>query len=410
MSDREKFDLIERYIAGKLTASEQDTFQKLWATDPDFVEEVNYHELVNDFIIDAGLLEVKQKLSKYTNAKKPPKPNFFKKVVGKTQNLVIASIMLIMTGFGIGLWVIQQPFNNAVNKQSPPKAENTDSSGPKAHPKSKINRSIKTDKPKTQKNSAIKSDDSKRQSSAPNQGSNNSLNGSKSANLSYKKSDKTSLNKIERLSYSSSLGALSNSTIVEKTRPESNLSISIKPSLKEKLAKSTCEETEIKGEVEAVPSCKDKINGKLKVITETIEGGKPPYSYKLSRNTRFSNKTVHSKLGKGTYIVEVKDNQGCIDTLASKIKIHTEQCGKRSFTYVPEQETRWKYPFKDKPSGRIKIFHEGKEVYNNRINQGIPVGWNGRFNNGQKASMGLYRVIFSPHDGQPKIWLLTVIR
>lgn len=412
MSDREKFDLIERYLTGDLTASEQDYFQKLWATDPEFAEEVNYHELVNDFIIDAGLLDFKEKVAEYTNTKPQPKPNFFKKVVGKTRNLVIASIILILTGFGIGLWSVQQPFNGTVDNQAVTEAKKSDSSIPEAHPESKIKGGTTSDKPNSKKDRPVKSNDSKGKSNTPDQKGNTLLDGpnNESDYLSYNKAEKPTLKKSERLNYSSNLGSLSNSSILKKTRPKSDLSITLEPSIEEKIAQSACEATEIKGKVKTVPSCQDKNNGKLKVKTETIVGGQPPYNYRLSTNTGFSNKTVLSQLGEGKYTVEVRDNKGCLDTLASHIKVRTEQCGKRSFTFVPEQETRWKFPFKDEPSGNIKIFHEGQEVYTDRINQGIPVGWSGKLNNGKNASMGLYRVVFNPNGGQPKIWLLTVIR
>lgn len=414
MSDREKFELIERYLSGQLTAQEQETFRELWATDPDFADQVNYHELVDDFIIDAGLLDLKEKLTNYTKPRASSNKGLVEKLVGSSRNLVLASLLMLSVGLGLGIWLMPHPFSSKQGlasktpieekAQQNPQVENTTepkkSTGPKASPNSSANH-----KPDPQEA------DNKRQGQ-PNQsafaGKNPQSNQPEQKAKENPGANAVNLQKVQltHLQQSASIKPVS-----FKIQPVGPKEVRIPENIKQRLANTECKNIKIRGEVEIVPSCIDKANGKLKVLTNTLKGGTPPYAFKFGKRAGYQKKAIKANMSRGKYTISVKDGNGCTDVLAKNARIPEERCGKRSFTFVPEEQTRWKYPFKkESASGRIKIFHEGTQVYTERINSGIPIGWNGRLNNGRRASMGLYRVIFNPTKAEPKIWLLTVIR
>ena len=69
MTEREKFELIDRYFKGDLSEEEMEVFNSKWATDADFADDVANHEAVNEFIMDAGLIGIKEKLQHIHEAK-----------------------------------------------------------------------------------------------------------------------------------------------------------------------------------------------------------------------------------------------------------------------------------------------------------------------------------------------------
>ena len=386
MSDREKFELIERYLSGQLTAQEQETFRELWATDPDFADQVNYHELVDDFIIDAGLLDLKEKLTNYTKPRASSNKGLVEKLVGSSRNLVLASLLMLSVGLGLGIWLMPHPFSSKQGLASKTPIEE-----------------------KAQQNPQVA--DNKRQGQ-PNQsafaGKNPQSNQPEQKAKENPGANAVNLQKVQltHLQQSASIKPVS-----FKIQPVGPKEVRMPENIKQRLANTECRNIKIRGEVEIVPSCIDKANGKLRVLTNTLKGGTPPYAFKFGKRAGYQKKAIKANMSRGKYTISVKDGNGCTDVLAKDARIPEERCGKRSFTFVPEEQTRWKYPFKkESASGRIKIFHEGTQVYTERINSGIPIGWNGRLNNGRRAAMGLYRVIFNPTKAEPKIWLLTVIR
>lgn len=61
-SDEELYDLIERYLAGKLSEEEAEQVHERLRTDKQFVEEVRAHRLADKIVLEGELLHVRDKL------------------------------------------------------------------------------------------------------------------------------------------------------------------------------------------------------------------------------------------------------------------------------------------------------------------------------------------------------------
>lgn len=405
MTEREQFDLIDRYFRGELSASEMETFQGLLASDNEFAEAVTNHEAVNEFIVDAGLLEIKEKLQTYTGntpsstVKQPVNTGFFRNNAFK---LMTGALIVTLCGIALGIWFSPPSSEKAGNDKrssdrnpvvKKPDDNPNDPSKSSGHREKDLNEK----QPKVEDNFPT---------SKPLRG-NNEGKAANNKNEAYS----STINHIQRSgSYFGEI-SIRDLKVVNEPLPAPKTRIQLSKSLEQGLISRNCNEVNITGEVEKVPTCKEKANGKLKIKTNTIKGGKEPYQYSFSANSDFSKKAIKKHLNRGRYTVKVKDRNGCVETIARGIRINEEKCGSRSFTFVPEKETHWEYPFEqESPSGEIKIYYEGRQVYQERVNQGLPKTWRGNFNNGRKAPMGLYRITFNPRDSDAKMWLLTVIR
>ena len=412
MTERERFDLIDRYFRNELSSAEQETFQQMWATDEEFADEVAYHELVDEFILDAGLIDVKSKLRHYTtqDAKttKPGSPSkaFSNLNLGLLAGFAALISVAIFLALDPGFFGHQETTGST---QHPGSQKRTPSRPPfdsmvlpelLAKQEKKTGTNKDPEEAKDQKNQSGSSEQARKQFSKD--GSDQTKGGEGDQKPEPIQALKPSV-EVEQ-SVVPEIEAQTPS--ISKTRAD--LSKEIQDSLK-RLA---CKGVDINGQVTVIPTCKDKRNGKLKIRKETISGGEPPYRYNFSENGSFQKSSIKEKLRSGAYRVRVKDSRGCVGLITANAYIKAKKCGKRSFTFVPSRESEWEFPFKNQQaSGSVRIYNEkGEQVYRTTVNQGVPAAWRGRNSSGQTCSIGLYRVVFNPEEGNARIWLLTLIR
>ncbi len=384
----------------------------MWATDEEFADEVTYHELVNDFILDAGLIDVKKKLSNYTaeGAKVAKSGSSFRGLSNLNLGLLAGMAALISTGiylaFSPGLFGNQNLSGNSQNHVAQKHTPITNPLDSMVLPELLAKGETKTGKgnnPENREGQKNKPESSVHVSEQLSKDQNSQTRGRKG---------NQELKPIKASKPYDEMGQ----GIIAKTEvkaPEgAGARADLSKELQDSLRRLVCQKVDIDGQVTTVPTCKGKINGKLKVRRETITGGEPPYRYDFSKNSSFQKSSIKEKLRSGSYKVRVKDSRGCVSLIASNAYIKAEQCGKRSFTFVPSREAKWAFPFKnDQPSGKIRIYNEkGEQVYRSEVNQGAPASWQGLNSNGQKCAMGLYRVVYNPENGKATIWLLTLIR
>lgn len=412
MTERERFDLIDRYFRNELSSAEQETFQQMWATDEEFADEVAYHELVDEFILDAGLIDVKSKLRHYTtqDAKttKPGSPSkaFSNLNLGLLAGFAALISVAIFLALAPGFFGHQETTGNT---QHPESQKRTPSLPPfdsmvlpelLAKQEKKTGTNKDSEEAKGQKNQSGSSEQTRKQFSKDGNDQ------TKGGEGDQKPEPIQALKPSVEVEQSVVPEIEAQTPSISKTRAD--LSKEIQDSLK-RLA---CKGVDINGQVTVIPTCKDKRNGKLKIRKETISGGEPPYRYNFSENGSFQKSLIKEKLRSGAYRVRVKDSRGCVSLITANAYIKAKECGKRSFTFVPSRESEWEFPFKNKQaSGSVRIYNEkGEQVYRTTVNQGVPAAWRGRNNSGQTCSIGLYRVVLNPEEGNARIWLLTLIR
>ena len=412
MTERERFDLIDRYFRNELSSAEQETFQQMWATDEEFADEVAYHELVDEFILDAGLIDVKSKLRHYTtqDAKttKPGSPSkaFSNLNLGLLAGFAALISVAIFLALDPGFFGHQETTGST---QHPGSQKRTPSRPPfdsmvlpelLAKQEKKTGTNKDPEEAKDQKNQSGSSEQTRKQFSKDGNDQTKGGEGDQKPEP------------IQALKPSVEVEQSVVPEIEAKTPSISKTKADLSKEIQDSLKRLACKGVDINGQVTVIPTCKDKRNGKLKIRKETISGGEPPYRYNFSENGSFQKSLIKEKLRSGAYRVRVKDSRGCVGLITANAYIKAKKCGKRSFTFVPSRESEWEFPFKNKQaSGSVRIYNEkGEQVYRTTVNQGVPAAWRGRNSSGQTCSIGLYRVVFNPEEGNARIWLLTLIR
>ena len=412
MTERERFDLIDRYFRNELSSAEQETFQQMWATDEEFADEVAYHELVDEFILDAGLIDVKSKLRHYTtqDAKttKPGSPSkaFSNLNLGLLAGFAALISVAIFLALDPGFFGHQETTGSTQHSGSQRRTPSLPPFDSMVLPELLAKQEKKTgtnkdpEEAKDQKNQSGSSEQARKQFSKDGDDQTKGGEGDQKPEL------------IQALKPSVEVEQSVVPEIEAKTPSISKTRADLSKEIQDSLKRLACKGVDINGQVTVIPTCKDKRNGKLKIRKETISGGEPPYRYNFSENGSFQKSLIKEKLRSGAYRVRVKDSRGCVSLITANAYIKAKKCGKRSFTFVPSRESEWEFPFKNQQaSGSVRIYNEkGERVYRTTVNQGVPAAWRGRNSSGQTCSIGLYRVVFNPEEGNARIWLLTLIR
>ena len=423
MTEKEKFDLIDRYFRGELSEKEKEFFNSKWATDSDFADEVANHEIVNEFILDAGLLGIKDKLNNIHHSNKMNGKN------GKLKKgTIIGSITAIIAV--LGFWAISgsnngNPTGNETQAGNKPDVEQSASNENPAkkslEPKDQgvenpnNDPSLVTKKPENNQ-----PDNNQKQVANAEENTTSSREGNNS-----KKSDKNTTEKSapankQQTSNDNKSGNRDSENIgtnrkeVQKSSPGPNTgdSMAQNTNVNNNPNASPCNETEVTVSTpKVIKTCEGKQNGKIILDTNTIYGGKPPYKYGLDKSDKFTSDPYFTKLRSGHYSVNIVDANGCTGEI--NVHVPAKDCNQKAgYVFVPEEEEAWNFPFEDQAvSGQLEIYtKEGRKIYQERINNGIPGKWNGRSNDGKPQPMGLYHVVFKKASGITKTWNLTIIR
>jgi len=348
MNDKERFDLIDRYFKNELSEEELKIFQEKYASESDFAEEVANHEMVNEVIIDAGLIDIKHKLQNIQQGKVPAN--------GKNGNLAKSTIIgssLGVLGLLFGVWIFTSvPQNNNTkdpnNQTMKPEiiADNSEN-GAKTH-NSKNERNKDSDNSNYQaKNNKINAN--KRNSKTPNSKE-------EPRNQSLKQEKLTKANKDDWVNNPSKL--LKNSQYPnqpEKTQkiPQDSINSSW-----EELKQNTspdCQDVNISLNYNILKTCNDKKNGAIVLDTATIQGGQSPYSFSISNPSNFKTNTAFNNLSRGHYTLYIKDGNDCKSKLTN-LYVPAKNCEKKSYTFVPKEEEAWEFPFNNQKTGDIKIY------------------------------------------------------
>lgn len=414
MTEREKFDLIDRYFKGELSEDEIEQFNAEWASDDQFAEEVANHQKVNEVIMDAGLIDVKRKLQSIHN-KQVYANNNGRWVMG---GIIGSSIGLI--GLIIGGWLY---FGNPAEIGKTLPSENTEVNTDKSV-KEEPNKGVsepaapndqqafanqeepsndKYDKKEQQNNEKSANESSthekqeKSKQEAPNTEKNtlemSKVENNPSVNNPIENDVKKDQPKVAKIS------AINNDTI----------DLRFQPTQKPK-SKSPCDNTTISASYKLVKSCYDKNRGAIIIDSNSITGGEPPYQFSLSKGDNYKGEPRFNDLSQGSYTVYIKDSRSCKDAL-NNLYVAGKDCNKTNYTFAPEREESWEYPFDKQANGTLIIYKKnGEKVYQREIRNGTPSNWRGRDNNGKRLPMGLYLVTFERSGNITKTWNLSLVR
>ncbi len=399
MTERERFELIDRYFKGELSNEELEEFNSLYNSDPEFVEEVANHEQVNNVIIDAGLIGVKEKLQSIHNKQFNNHKN------GKlVKGGIIGTVGLIIIA-SLGFYFF------SINEEEKSKAKNQ---GRNTSPVANIQKETNNDSPENGKSYSENSNNSKSAHSKPEKPNQPNKKGSPE---NTKPREKENLEKMSRAKDESKIGdqiakqQQNKQQTIEKVQTFPRDSFKMGPKDDKKQKSAPCKEVKVTANYRILKSCKDKNRGAIIIDTNSIIGGTPPYRFSLSSDKNYRETNAFTELKRGYYSIHIKDSNGCKSTLKN-LYIPAKDCEKHAYTFVPKKEEAWELPFEKNASGELKIYTKGgKLVFQQTIKNGIPSNWRGLSNDGSPLPMGLYLVTFKKNAGNvTKTWNLSIIK
>ncbi len=413
MTERERFDLIDRYFKGELSDEEVEQFNAEWASDEEFAEEVANHQKVNEVIIDAGLVNVKHKLQSIHNQHAYTNKN------GKWVKGGIIGSAIGVIGLVIGGWLYLGQ-NNEADKTLPADNAKVNTEKP---PEGDINKeSADTDPSKDAKTITDKEEESVNN----NQEQLNNKEPKKAYSDKKAEKSKAGLKEADDSQRSHGLTKVKNkatndnplSEVQAKDQQElaktnaidsDTIDLGLKSKRKSE-SSSPCKDFTISASYRLVKSCYEKDQGAIIIDTNSITGGQPPYQFSLSSDKHYKEEPRFSNLARGNYNVYIKDDQNCKDAL-NNLYVAGKDCSKTNYTFAPEREESWEYPFDKQANGTLIIYNkDGEKVYQSEVRNGTPSKWRGRDNNGKRLPMGLYLVTLKKSGNVTKTWNVSLVR
>lgn len=345
-------DRIERYSKGKMPLDEKLVFEKELATDVSLREQLEYSQIVDQMIVGAEALKLKEQMQKDLN-----KPKFSK--------YLAASILVLLAS--AGLYMV---FNKKEDKT------------PVATPASVA--------PKTMKQ-AVK-EVAVQQSASPI--------ATKTATSQEKKTSVKAQPATPEFKVASVQPEMVQNISVPTSAPAfAAPSVASKQNVPVAAKVDPC--ADLVGEVEfyTVATCAGDASGEVYIKVESVKGGSAPFVFKLGER---SAKSRFEQLPAGQYALLIKDAKGCEVENVKKVMIGEKQCKKnKEYVFNPEYDPTWTIPYnKEKEASNFKIVDKsGKLFYQTSVSAHQPSEWNGESNTGTTLGMGLYFITIEYADG-----------
>lgn len=363
-SEKEKYELIEKFIEKNLSREEQEKFDFHLKTDMDFAKEVKAHSEVHELIMDEGIIRMKRKLREIHIAETKGKNNNTNKIIS-----TIATLCLVA---GLVTYFYKSQESSVINQEN------------KENKVTVVENKIDTIDNYITKNKeeihSTSTDKTKEKIKVSNSDTNNHT-GDDPKNIQKPISDSIDYN---------------NPTIAAKIDATTNpLTTSSKEKNNPKII--DCSSIQITGEVTVSEACKDEANGRIIIHLNSIKGGTQPIKFSIAANTDFITGSIFENLSEGNYRIYAKDANGC-SNLVKEIKVGSKDCPKDHLFY-PDYGQEWQLPLKNNSNATVKIFNRaGSLVYFVNITNGYPNTWNGTDNSGQGLPMGNYSFIITYED------------
>jgi hypothetical protein len=168
-----------------------------------------------------------------------------------------------------------------------------------------------------------------------------------------------------------------------------------------------CDQVKINCDFSIEHTCAGRSQGKILFITQTLEGGVPPYEFSINNGASYFNHALFSNLPEGTYQLLIRDGNHCTSSIGLAGVVGYE-C---DFRFAPGLGEVWEIPFISEKEGALKILSkDGKLLYVSEVGQYHKKQWDGRTINGDLLPLGVYLFIIELADGTIYNGTITVIK
>ncbi len=358
--NEEKYDLIQQYLIGDLSPEEIFAFEKEVGNNPELAEQLQLHQLADELSFEKGLVDIWEKVGQDLS-QQPPPSLFYKKILMLFGGALLAGITIYYSTLK-EKEIIAQPKSlsikqiDQINQFDSNKAEQ---SPEKTLPENKVNKKIKIGSGLKEKMLIVQPD----------------------TNLTLEENI-VAQPKEDSLIMQPPVNAAP-PVIPDKTCPVISFGINTQP------------------------SCRNQENGSIQIQFSAIKGGEKTYSYSIDDDD-FNSESFNNHLAKGTYLVKVKDQNGCV--AQKQVEVHEKPCQEfKDYTFNPSLGN-WKFPFLPGESGMITILDQaGKIMFSTKIISGVPEEWDGRLRTGEVLGIGTYLYIAETEAKEIRQGYITII-
>lgn len=377
----ETYELIERYLLGKISKDERAGVEKRMKDDPAFSAEVEKHRILQQVINDNSLIRIKDNLRIIRNQKLIK--NLRRKRLYRSM-LIAGSCAIILS---VSLLLLNKK-DSAVRPASEAQRASEAFTGIPDTVNSGNKMLIHSNSHAVKKH---------REKYMQRTDSNNRSNFKSDLTKKPVADNKYTLRTDSAVSIKSVPPALSDRTSSEQLSTDTAVPASAVPKTL------PCN---IEAEYLTEPSCNNAPTGLINIMEGSLSGGIPPYQVFL--NDKPVDKFMFTKLKPGFYKLEIRDSTGCIFNPGA-IVINTIDCNYAQ-RFSPLLEV-WDIPLDQNKPGIIEIFNKnGLLVYKLRFEGTGPETWNGNDLKNSALPRGLYPFTIRYDNGKIFQGTITIIR
>jgi hypothetical protein len=187
-------------------------------------------------------------------------------------------------------------------------------------------------------------------------------------------------------------------------KPEEKLSVDEKT---DQVNAIPCENVLISFEFVAENTCKDRAQGRILFLSQSLRGGKPPYEYSINGGSVFEARPLFDNLQGGPYRLAIRDANHCQSAI-SFAEVNEFECDIR---IAPNKGEVWEIPIISGKEGKLFIFSkEGNMKYYANVGASYNPEWDGRTLNGEPLPLGVYLFSIEFNDGSQVNGTITIIK
>jgi len=164
----------------------------------------------------------------------------------------------------------------------------------------------------------------------------------------------------------------------------------------------------IEAVVQTSSSCNNEPTGEIHIEESTISGGTMPYEISIDNSQTYNNLLRQKSLMPGSYSVWIRDGNEC-RTWLGNFSINSVDCIIED-VFAPSKGEKWKIPNREQPCS-LRIFKlNGTIVYESYNDFPGTYYWDGSDMRGDLVSMGVYSFILTFTDQLPVQGTVTVVK
>lgn len=154
-----------------------------------------------------------------------------------------------------------------------------------------------------------------------------------------------------------------------------------------------CLDVKFKVEYTTEPACLNQSDGKISI--SSVSGGKAPYLFKMGAFD-FSSDREYNFVSAGSYPLVLKDANGCEKIYPEKLLVGSKECNEtKEYSFSPGFGEEWKYPVSK--HSNLKIYDKsGALVYEMVDDQQLV--WSGQNLSGTTVDSGVYLFVISDSE------------